>query len=184
VAEKDVARVKTFGTPVGDVLQRRPYVSQQSLLDATQPKGRRYYWKSEYVPKVSAGLLDVLASHATKLPSPHSAILVFPLDGALSRLPENHSAVGNRKTGAVVNVSGAWERPEDDAACVGWARAAWRDLRTFSTGGTYVNFLNEEEGDDRIRDAYGPNYDRLVEIKSRWDPANIFWANKNIAPRN
>jgi FAD/FMN-containing dehydrogenase len=183
-AEKDVARVKAFGKPVGDVVQRRPYVSQQSLLDATQPKGRRYYWKSEYVPKVSAELLDTLAAHATKIPSPHSAILVFPLDGALSRLPEDHSAVGNRQTGAVVNVSGAWERPEDDAACVGWARAAWRDLRPFSTGGTYVNFLNEEEGDDRIHDAYGSNYARLVEIKTRWDPANVFWANKNIAPKN
>jgi FAD/FMN-containing dehydrogenase len=181
--EAQLARVKAFGSPVGDVLQRRPYVSQQSLLDATQPKGRRYYWKSEYVPAVSAELLDVLAGHATRLVSPHAAILVFPLDGALNRLPEDHSAVGNRRTGAVVNVSASWERAEDDTANVAWARTAWRDLRRFSTGGTYVNFLNEEEGQDRIRDAYGSNYDRLVEIKTRWDPQNVFRTNKNIAPR-
>jgi FAD/FMN-containing dehydrogenase len=181
--EAQVARVKAFGSPVGDVVQRRAYVSQQSLLDATQPKGRRYYWKSEYVPKVTAELLDGLAGHATKLASPHSAILVFPLDGALSRLPEDHSAVGNRKTGAVVNVAASWERPEDDAANVDWARSAWRDLRRFSTGRTYINFLNEEEGQERIHDAYGSNYDRLVEIKTRWDPQNLFRANKNIAPR-
>jgi FAD/FMN-containing dehydrogenase len=181
--EAQVARVKAFGSPVGDVVQRRPYVSQQSLLDATQPKGRRYYWKSEYVPNVSAELLDVLAGHATRLVSPHSAILVFPLDGALNSLPEDHSAVGNRKTGAVVNVSASWERPEDDTANVDWARTAWRDLRRFSTGGTYINFLNEEEGEDRIHDAYGSNYGRLVEIKTRWDPQNVFRTNKNIAPR-
>ena len=181
--ERQLARVKSFGSPVGDVVQRRPYASQQSLLDATQPKGRRYYWKSEYVPSVTAGLLDVLAGHATRLASPHSAILVFPLDGALSRLPDDHSAVGNRKTGAVVNVGASWEKAQDDDANVEWARAAWRDLRRFSTGGTYVNFLTEEEGDARIHDAYGANYDRLVEVKTRWDPANVFRANKNIAPK-
>jgi len=181
--EKLVARVKGFGKPVGDVLQRRPYASQQSLLDATQPKGRRYYWKSEYVPKITAEMLDVVANHAARILSPHSAILVFPLDGALSRLPEGHSAVGNRKTGAVFNVGASWEKAADDAANVEWARAAWRDLRSFSTGGTYINFLNEEEGDDRIHDALGANYDRLVEIKTRWDPENFFRTNKNIAPK-
>jgi FAD/FMN-containing dehydrogenase len=182
-AEKRVAAIKSFGSPVGDIVQKRPYTSQQNLLDATQPNGRRYYWKSEYLPGIEDGLLEKFVKHGERIVSPHSAILLFPLHGALSDLPEDHSAVGNRKTGMVFNVSGSWEKPEDDQANIAWARDAWSDMREFSTGGTYINFLNEEEGADRIHDAYGKNYDRLVEIKTKYDPQNIFRANKNIAPK-
>jgi FAD/FMN-containing dehydrogenase len=167
---------------VGDIIQRRPYVSQQSLLDATQPKGRRYYWKSEYLPKLQPELLAKTIRHAEAIASPHSAILLFPLDGALNRLSEDHSSVGNRDTGWVLNIAAAWDKPEDDKTSIDWARTAWRDIRSFSTGGTYVNFLTEEEGEERIRAAYGNNYERLVEIKTKWDPANLFRVNKNIAP--
>jgi hypothetical protein len=177
-----LAPMKAFGSPVGDVVRRRPYLSQQSLVDATQPKGRRYYWKSEYLAKLETEMLASVIGHAARTPSPHSAIIVFPIDGALNRLAEEHSAVGRRDARYVLNIQSAWERPEEDAANVEWARGAWRDLRRFSTGGTYVNFLTEEERDDRIRDAYGRNYARLVEVKSRWDRANLFRANKNIAP--
>ena len=83
---------------------------------------------------------------------------------------------------AVINVSGAWEHGADDAANIEWARAAWREVREFSTGGTYVNFLTEEEGQDRVRAAYRDNYARLAEVKERWDPDNVFRINKNIAP--
>ena len=181
--EKAVAPIKGFGKPVGDIVQRRAYVTQQSLLDGTQPKGRRYYWKSEYLPGVSSDLLAKLVEHALRAPSPHSAIILFPVDGAVQRLAEDHSAVGNRTARVVLNVTASWEKPEDDAANIEWARAAWRDLRRFSTGGTYINFQTEDEGDDRVRSAYGPNYNRLVELKTKWDPTNLFRVNKNIAPR-
>jgi FAD/FMN-containing dehydrogenase len=181
--EKLLAPLKALGAPVGDILQRRTYVSQQSLLDATQPKGRRYYWKSEYLPRLEPELLAGAAEHAQRIPSPHSAILLFPVGGCLHQLPEDHSPAGNRDAGYVLNISSAWEKAEDDAANVEWARAAWRDLRRFSTGGTYINFLTEEEVGERIHAAYGKNYERLVEVKSRWDPANLFRMNKNIAPR-
>ena len=180
--EKLVAPIKAFGTPVGDIVQRRPYVSQQSLLDATQPKGRRYYWKSEYLPKLQPELLAKTIRHAEAIVSPHSAILLFPLDGALNRLPEDHSSVGNRDTAWVLNIAASWEKAEEDKTNIEWARAAWRDMRSFSTGGTYVNFLTEEEGDERIHAAYGNNYERLVEVKSKWDPGNLFSMNKNIVP--
>ena len=181
--ERAAAPLKAFGMPVGDLIQRRSYVSQQCLLDATQPKGRRYYWKSEYLSGADPELVASILDHADRLPSPHSGIVLFPIDGPLNRLPNDHSAVGNRDARLVINVTASWERPEDDVANVEWARAAWRDARRFSTGGTYVNFLTEEETGDRVRDAYGANYDRLAEIKSRWDPENRFRANKNIAPR-
>lgn len=181
--EKMVAPIKAFGSPVGDIIQRRPYISQQSLLDATQPKGRRYYWKSEYLPRLEPALLGTAIKHAQAIVSPHSAVILFPIDGALNRRAEDHSAVGNRNTAWVLNIAASWEKTEDDHANVEWARAAWRDLRRFSTGGTYVNFLTEEEGDERIRAAYGNNYQRLAEVKSKWDPDNLFRMNKNIAPQ-
>ena len=180
--EKLVGPIKAFGSPVGDIVQRRTYVSQQSLLDATQPKGRRYYWKSEYLPRLEPELFETIMRHSEAIRSPHSAIILFPLDGALNRLPEDHSAVGNRDTSWVLNITASWEKAEYDQANIEWARAAWRDMRRFSTGGTYINFLTEEEGDERIHAAYGNNYERLVETKSKWDPGNLFCMNKNILP--
>jgi FAD/FMN-containing dehydrogenase len=181
-AERRVAQIKAFGAPVGDVVQLRTYTSQQSLLDATQPKGRRYYWKSEYLPKFSTDLLVKAREHAMRILSPHSAVVLFPLDGALNRVPAEHSPVGNRDAGAVFAVQASWEGADGDRANIDWVRTAWGDMRRFSTGGTYINFLTEEDGDERIHAAYGRNYDRMVEIKSRWDPRNQFRANKNIAP--
>ncbi|MHC4107391.1 MAG: FAD-binding oxidoreductase [Planctomycetota bacterium] len=182
-AKKRAAPIKAFGSPVGDILQPRPYISQQSLLDATQPNGRRYYWKSEYLPDVDKKLLERVIEHGERIASPHSAILLFPLHGALNGFPENHSAVGNRRAGLVLNVAGSWENPADDDRNITWAREAWGDMRQFSTGGTYINFLTEEEGDDRMRDAYGENLRQLVEVKAKYDPGNFFRINKNIAPK-
>jgi hypothetical protein len=126
-----------------DLLQRRPYVTLQNLLDATQPKGRRYYWKSEYLPGIEPDLLVKQQEHAGRIGSPHSAVIVFQLGGAIASRPDDHSAVGNRDAAAVLNIAASWEKPEDDAANVEWARFAVGITKP--TGGTYVNFLTEEE---------------------------------------
>ena len=175
--------IKAFKKTVGDILQKRPYVTQQTLLDATQPKGRRYYWKSEYLPGLSEDLFTVLLKHAGRIVSPHSAMILFQIGGALNALPESHSPAGNRTAKWVLNITGAWENAADDSANVEWARNAWQDMRHFSTGGTYINFLTEDEGNDRIAAAYGDNYNRLVQCKSKWDPENVFCNNKNILPK-
>lgn len=179
---RHVAPIKALGAPVGDVIQPRPYVSQQSLIDATQPKGRRYYWKSEYLSRLEPSLLAGAIDHFERMCSPHSAILIFPLAGALNELPADHSPMGNRDARWVLNIMAAWDDSADDAANIDWARTAWRDLRRFSTGGTYVNFLTADEGDERVRAAYGANYARLAELKAKWDPDNLFRINKNIVP--
>jgi FAD/FMN-containing dehydrogenase len=180
--EKLLAPLKAVGKPVGDVMQRRPYATLQSLLDATQPKGRRYYWKSEYVRGIAAELLAKIREHGARIGSPHSAAIVFQMGGAIAQHPVDHSAVGNRDAGAVFNIAASWEKPADDAAEIEWARSSWRDMKRFSTGGTYVNFLTEEEAGDRIAAAYGKNLTRLASIKATWDPDNLFRTNKNIAP--
>jgi FAD/FMN-containing dehydrogenase len=180
--EKAVAPIKSFGRPIGDVLVRRPYTQLQSLLDATQPKGRRYYWKSEYVPRIEPALCGRFMEHAAGIRSPHSAVILFQIGGALNGRPEEHSPVGNRDARYVLNVAGSWEHASDDAANVEWARAAWSDMRSFSTGGTYLNFLTEEEGRDRTEAALGKGLKRLAEVKAKWDPGNVFRTNRNIPP--
>ena len=180
--EKLVAPIKSFGKPVGDVLVRRPYVQQQSLLDATQPKGRRYYWKSEYLASVEPALCEKMIEHAAAIRSPHSAIILFQIEGALNRLPNEHSAVGNRDARVLLNIAGAWEEASDDEANIAWARAAWSDMKEFSTGGNYINFLTEDEGPERVRAAWGESLQRLAQIKAKWDPDNVFRTNRNIRP--
>jgi FAD/FMN-containing dehydrogenase len=180
--EKIVAPIKSFGKPVGDVLVRRPYPQLQSLLDATQPKGRRYYWKSEYLSSVEPALCDKFVSHAARFQSPHSAVILFQVAGALNRLAADHSAVGNRDARYVLNITASWDRRDDDGANVAWARTTWTDLRSFSTGGNYLNFQTEDESADRLQAALGSAFARLAQIKAKWDPDNVFRTNRNIAP--
>jgi FAD/FMN-containing dehydrogenase len=180
--EKAVAAIKAFGKPIGDVLVRRPYVQMQSLLDATQPKGRRYYWKSEYLPRIEPALCEKVMKHAAKIPSPFSAVILFQIAGALNRLEEEHSPGGNRNARYVLNLAGSWEQAADDTANIAWVREAWNDMKSFSTGGTYINFLTEDEGPERIEAALGKGLRRLAEVKAKWDPQNMFRTNRNIKP--
>lgn len=181
--ERDLAPLKAFGAPVGNVVMRRPYTQQQALLDPTQPKGRRYYWKSDYLPGIDPECAPVLLEHFGRIASPHSAILLFQLQGALNALPEDHRAAGARDTEWVVNIAGSWDSPEDDEKNIAWARACWNDMRPFSTGSAYVNFMTEDEGADRLLEGYGKNHARLRELKAKWDPGNLFRHNKNIPPQ-
>jgi FAD/FMN-containing dehydrogenase len=150
--ERAVAPIKALGRPIGDVLVRRPYVQLQSLLDGTQPKGRRYYWKSEYLPSLDAEACERMMAHAARNPSPHSA------------------------------VAGSWDQAAHDETNLAWVRQTWEDMKRFSTGGTYINFLAHDEGPERTRAALGPAVQRLAEVKARWDPQNVFRTNRNIAP--
>lgn len=180
--EKAVAAIKSFGTTIGDVLVRRPYAQLQAMLDGTQPKGRRYYWKSEYLARVEADLCEKFIAHAARIRSPHSAMILFQIGGALNQFEDEHSPVGNRDARYVLNISGAWEQAADDDTNIVWAREAWNDLKAFSTGGTYINFLTQDEGAERVQAAFGKNLSRLAEVKSRWDSENVFRTNRNIKP--
>ena len=180
--EKLVAPIKSFGKPIGDVLVRRPYAQMQSLLDATQPKGRRYYWKSEYLSRIEPALCEKAIEHAARIRSPHSAVILFQIAGALNRLEEGHSPVGNRDARYVLNITSAWEKADEDRANIEWTRRAWEDMKRFSTGGTYVNFLTEDESAERIATALGKGLGRLAEVKAKWDPGNMFRTNRNVKP--
>jgi FAD/FMN-containing dehydrogenase len=180
--DKLVAPIKSFGKPVADIVVRRPYAQMQSLLDGTQPKGRRYYWKSHYMGDLDPKFLDAAVEHAAQIKSPHSAFLLFQIAGALNELPADHSPAGNRDAKFILNIAGSWETPADDAANIAWARDAWQATRPFSTGGVNVNFLTEDEGADRIEDAYGKaTLEKLAELKKKFDPEGLFRHTKRVA---
>jgi hypothetical protein len=181
-AEKIIAQLKSFGSPVGDVLIKRPYVQLQSMLDATQPKGRRYYWKSEYLPGIEPALCEKVIENALKICSPHSGIILFQIGGALNDLSEDHSPVGNRDAKYVINIGGSWEQEADDSINIEWARNTWNSTKEFSTGGNYINFLTEDESEERVHAALGNSIKRLSEVKKKWDPENMFRVNRNVKP--
>jgi FAD/FMN-containing dehydrogenase len=173
--------LRAIGQPVADIVTRRPYVQMQSMLDGTQPKGRRYYWKSHYLAGIEQQTIDLAVAHAGKIQSPHSAILLFQIQGALGELPAGHSPAGNRDAAYVLNIAASWEKPGDDDLHMQWARACFEATRPCSTGGTYINFLTEEEGEDRIEAAYGKaNLDKLAALKRLYDPGNFFRHTKRV----
>jgi FAD/FMN-containing dehydrogenase len=120
--------------------------------------------------------------HAARIPSPHSAVILFQIGGALNHLDTDHSPAGNRDARYVLNVAGSWDRPADDAKNLAWARDAWNDMKVHSTGGTYLNFLTEDAGFERTEAALGRAIERLRRIKRQWDPQNVFRTNRNIEP--
>ncbi len=179
--ERVAAPLRKFGKPIADVIAPQPYAAWQTILDPLLTPGLRNYWKSHDFAEVSEGLIDVLIAHARKLPDPNTEIALAQLGGAVSRVPGDATAYSHRDGQFVLNVHGRWEDPAKDAECIGWARDLFRASAPFATGAVYVNFLTQEEG-DRIRAAYGRNYDRLVKIKNRYDPRNLFRVNQNIRP--
>jgi FAD/FMN-containing dehydrogenase len=182
-AATDLAPIKSHGQPLADLVQVKDYVAQQKLLDATQPNGMHYYWKSEFVPGISDELLRAYNAPFEDLKAPANQVLLFQVDGALNEHPEDDGAVGNRDA-AFACVIQSMSAPDSPAVADNreWVRDAWQGLRQFSTGGNYVNFQTADEADARTRDSYRDNYRRLQTIKARYDPGNLFRVNRNIQP--
>jgi FAD/FMN-containing dehydrogenase len=179
--ERIAAPLRGFGKPIADVIAPQPFAAWQTILDPLLTPGFRNYWKSHDFREVSDGLLDVLIEHARKLPDPNTEIAFAQLGGAVGRVANDATAYGHRDGQFVMNVHGRWQDRAKDAACIGWARDLFQAAAPFATGSVYVNFLTQDEG-DRVRAAYGRNYDRLSQLKSKYDPGNLFRLNQNIRP--
>jgi FAD/FMN-containing dehydrogenase len=178
---KAVEPLKTFGTPLMDVIGPLPYVAQQAMLGQAAPKGHRNYWKAEFVSRLSDGFIDVWVDAYSRVVSPISLQLLFPIHGAASRVAPEATAYPHRR-GLHVGVYGQWKPSDPDGPNVAWVRDAWNRIRPFSTGGLYVNEINADEGSDRVRQAFGANYPRLAVLKAKYDPSNLFCVNANIVP--
>jgi FAD/FMN-containing dehydrogenase len=182
-AERDLAPVRALGEPVFDLLGPMPYTEVQSYLDDTEPTGHHFYWKTEFLAGLEDGLLEGMRELFATCPIPGGELGLLHLGGALNERPAADGAVGNRDARFVLGVKGMWAPGDPDAdRYTRWVRDAWARLRPWSTGATYVNFQTAEEGDDRVRASYGANYERLVEVKRRYDPENLFRTNRNIRP--
>jgi FAD/FMN-containing dehydrogenase len=179
--EKIAAPLRKFGKPVADVIAPNPFTAWQAILDPLLTPGLRNYWKSHYFKEVSDGLIDVLIEYAGKIPDPNTEIAFAQLGGAINRVPADATAYAARDAQFTINVHGRWQDAAKDAQCIGWARDLFRAAAPFASSGAYVNFLTQEEG-DRVSAAYGRNYDRLVKLKNKYDPRNMFRLNQNIRP--
>jgi FAD/FMN-containing dehydrogenase len=180
--QKLLETLRGFGKPVGEHAGQMPYAQWQQAFDPLLTPGARNYWKSHNFTQLSDGVFDTLIQYAGKLPSPHCEIFLGCISGAPNRVSPDAMAYRHRDAKYVVNVHSRWETPAEDSKCIGWARDFFKASTPFASAGAYVNFMTEEEG-DRVSAAYGANYNRLVQIKTKYDPENVFHFNQNIAPK-
>ncbi len=182
-AARDLAPIKEFGKPIADLVVPKTYLEQQSMLDATQPKGANYYWKTEFIPGLSDDYLGVFRANAEGIESPMSQVILFHIGGAVNEHAEDDGAVGNRDAAFVTAAAGAWPATDPNGeAYQEWVRSAWERIRPFSTGGNYINFQTMDEDVSRIEDSYRGNYERLRRVKAEYDPENLFRVNRNLEP--
>lgn len=179
--EQAVKPVLGFGTPAGSHLGRNPYAGFQAAFDPLLQPGARNYWKSQNLTAVDNGLIDVVIDAATRFPGPECEVFLAQLGGAMAAVAPGDTAYAGRDAHCVLNVHGRWQSAAQDAAGRDWTRALYRAAAPFSTGGGYVNFFTEDEG-ERVTQAYGVNYARLQSVKQRYDPDNVFRFNINVTP--
>ncbi len=178
---KLIEPLRGFGTAHGEHVGVQPYSDWQQAFDPLLTPGARNYWKSHNFAQLSDGVIDTILEYAAKLPSPQCEIFIGTIGGQTSRMAPQAMAYSSREANYVMNVHGRWDSAADDERCIAWAREFFAKSQPFASGGAYINFLTQEES-DRIAFAYGATYNRLVEIKKKYDPTNFFRMNQNIKP--
>lgn len=175
--------LRGFGSPLVDSITPTQFVDHQAVLDQGAPAGLNYYEKSENLPSLTPELIDTLVDHGQKVSSPYGFVGLFQLGGAVSRIGEHDTAYTQRDAAFSLVISAGWGQREDTNRHVTWVRSFWNALQPFSAGGGYINFMSHDDGEDRIKAAYGPaKYERLADLKNTYDPENLLRFNQNIKP--
>jgi FAD/FMN-containing dehydrogenase len=176
-----VQPLRELGEPLVDLSGPWPWLGLQSGFDALFPKGGLYYWKSRELAELSNAAIDDIADFAGRRPSPLTDIIVWHSGGAMSDIGETETAYGGRDASFLVTVEASWDDPALTDAAIAWARECWDAMERHSTGGVYLNFpgLGEEQ-EALVKAGYGNNYERLRQLKAKYDPANLFRMNLNI----
>ena len=176
--------LRRFGSPMVDLIAPRSYVEMQSLFDQNWPPGQLNYWKTSLLREPGEAAIDVLLDYARRRPTASCVIYLQQLHGAAGRVKPDATAFAHRFDHYDCGPWAIWQDPADTDRCIGWARECWDALRPFYEPGAYVNAVDDARGDDeeRVRSAYGGNYERLVALKNKYDPANLFRLNANIRP--
>jgi FAD/FMN-containing dehydrogenase len=169
--------------PEVDLIQPMPYTAFQAILDPSAPKGLRNYWKGEYLTGLTDEAIDTFVEHApgqATIAPPFNQSIIFRIGQGVTAVPDDATAFSHRDADYMFHPISCWENPDDDEKVIAANRAFADAMRPFSTGAAYLNFTAEV---DRVRDAYGEQkYERLVELKDKYDPENLFRGNQNIEP--
>ncbi len=179
--EKALQPLRDIGSPIADVISPHQFTDFQAALDPLLAPGERNYWKSHDFLSLSDGLLDAALPYVGSLPSDSCEIIFAHMGGATSRIPADATAYRHREAQFIMNVHGRWHDADEDDRCIAWCRDLFKATTPFATGGVYVNFMTEEEM-DRVESAYGDSYQKLVALKDRYDPENLFRFNQNVKP--
>jgi FAD/FMN-containing dehydrogenase len=180
-AEADLRPLLEFGSPILSQVGSISYPALNTMLDDGFPPGASYYWKSNFVPELTDEVIEVMIDRFATCPSIMSGIAVEHLHGAMTRVPVTATAFPHRDPGYNVLVAGVWADAEKSDENIAWTRETYQALRPLLSTGRYVNYLSDDDV-EAVPDAYGPNLRRLVEIKHRYDPGNLFHLNHNIEP--
>ena len=181
-AERDLEPFKTWGTPAAVEVGPMPYPVMNTLLDEGYPIGALNYWLSTFTSSLSDELIQVLMERFATVPSPMTAILFEHFHGEVTRIGVTDTAVPHRDEGWNMLIPSVWTDPADTEANIDWTRETFAALRPHMGAGRWLNYLGDDQAEDAIRAAYGPNYDRLREVKRRYDPDNVLHLNHNIVP--
>jgi len=181
-AERDLAPFKSWGSPAIVDVGPMPYPVMNTILDAAYPTGSLNYWLSSFAGELSDAVIDTAVEQYGSVPSPMTAILFEHFHGAVTRIGATDTAVPHREPGWNVLIPSVWTDPSATDANVAWTRESFSALGPHMQTRRWLNYLGDDQADDAIRNAYGPNYDRLREVKRRYDPDNVFHLNHNIAP--
>ena len=182
--ERVLRPLREFGPPVADQIRPMAYREVQTQLDAAAVRGRRYYFKSSFMRSISDDAIDALIDRFANVPSPHTLVFFQQLGNAANRVGAPETAFSQRDALCEWGCQSSWVDPTADGMNIGWTRALAEAMQPFSSGGAYIAQMGveAEEGADRIKDAYGPNYERLAALKNKYDPTNLFRHNQNIKP--
>ena len=179
--EAALAPLRSFGDPIVDAIQPMPYTALQSAFDDGSPEGYRWYSKSHYLDGLPDEAIDTILDYTDPFPGPLTQVAIEPMGGAIADVDPTTTAFPHRDTSYSFGIWPGWADPENDDGLIGWAREFHEAMAPYTTDGVYANYLDRDES-DRVEAAYGVNYDRLVEIKTEWDPENVFRMNQNIEP--
>jgi len=179
--EKALAPLRAIGNPIVDVIGPHPFAGWQQAFDPLLTPGARNYWKTHDFAELSDGLIDTAIDFVGRIPDPQSEVFFAQLGGAQARVTDDATAYQGRSSAYLMNVHGRWSDAAQDEACLAWCRGLFAATASYATGEAYVNFMTDEEG-ARLSEAYGASYQRLVELKNRYDPGNLFRMNQNIPP--
>ena len=174
--------VRNFAPPAFEYLGPMPYPQLQSLFDPLYPPGLQWYWKGDFIDELTDEAIKAHLVYAAKIPTPLSCMHLYPIDGAVHDVGPAQTAWSHRATTWSMVIVGIDPDPANREKITQWAKDYWQAVHPYSAGGAYVNFMMEE-GADRVRATYRGNYDRLVDVKTKYDPANLFRVNQNIKPR-